>query len=55
MEDALTLALVALCTVVGEAIAKNFCYCVPMEQIPVIGGESDFVEVMSGIIESKGA
>ena len=38
-----------------EAIAKNFGYSVHMEQIPLIAGESDFVDVMSGIIDRKAA
>jgi hypothetical protein len=37
-----------------EAIARNFGYAVEMEQIPNIGGEGDFVDLMSGIIDRKG-
>jgi hypothetical protein len=37
-----------------EAIARNFGYSVPMEQIPEIRDESDFIDVMSGIIDRKG-
>ena len=37
-----------------EAIARNFGYAVEMEQIPHIGGEGDFIDLMSGIIDRKG-
>ena len=37
-----------------EAISRNFGYAVDMEQIPQIGGEGDFIDLMSGIIDRKG-